>query len=88
MDALVSIHALGNLRPGQRGRIVGLDPAGLNPDQEERLLRMGFAEDARIEVRHEGPVGRDPMAVRVDGIIIALRRRDADAILVEVDPPR
>lgn len=88
MDAIVTIRDLGRLRPGDSGRIAGLAAIALPPEQEQRLLRMGFAEDARIEVRHEGPVGRDPIAVKVDGIIIALRRRDAEAILVEVDPPR
>jgi len=28
-------------------------------------------------------VGRDPIAVRLGGMIVALRRREADAILVE-----
>jgi ferrous iron transport protein A len=88
MKALANSHPLGSLRPGQSGRVIGLADHELRPELEERLLRMGFAEDARVEVRHEGPVGRDPMAVKVDGVILALRRREADTILVEVDPPR
>ncbi|MGY4481475.1 Fe2+ transport system protein FeoA [Bradyrhizobium sp. LM3.2] len=31
---------------------------------------------------HEGLVGRDPIAVRVDSITIAVRRREAMAIIV------
>ena len=56
----------------------GLDWAEL----ERRLLEMGFVEGARVEIRHDGPIRRDPIAVRVDDITIAVRRRDADAILV------
>jgi ferrous iron transport protein A len=43
---------------------------------------MGFVEGAALEVLHEGPLGRDPIAVRVEQTTIALRRRDADAIVV------
>ena len=49
---------------------------------ERRLLELGFVEGARVEVLHEGPLGRDPMAVRVNDTTIALRRREAMAILM------
>ena len=87
MDAIANTCPLGTLRPGQKGRIYRLDPARLNMDLEDRLLRLGFAEDAQIEVLHEGPMGRDPMAVKVDGVLIALRRREADIILISLDTP-
>jgi len=78
---------LGHVARGWRGVIVGLsqpgsvasDPAEL----ERRLLEMGFVEGARVEVLHEGPFGRDPIAVRVDDTTVALRRGDADMILVQ-----
>jgi ferrous iron transport protein A len=49
---------------------------------ERRLLELGFVEGAKVEVLHEGLVGRDPIAVRVNDATIALRRREAMAILV------
>jgi ferrous iron transport protein A len=49
---------------------------------ERRLLELGFVEGAEVEVLHEGPLGRDPIAVRVNDTTIALRRREAMAILV------
>ena len=49
---------------------------------ESRLIELGFVEGARVEVLHEGLVGRDPIAVRVDSITIAVRRREAMAIIV------
>jgi ferrous iron transport protein A len=49
---------------------------------ESRLIELGFVEGARVELLHQGIVGRDPIAVRVDNITIALRRREAMAIIV------
>lgn len=84
---------LGDARKGYRGRIVriGADAAarvalGIAPDElERRLLEIGFVEGATVEIVHEGLFGRDPIAVRINETIVALRRREASAILVE--PP-
>ncbi len=78
---------LGEARRGYCGRIHAIHvvegahglPAG---ELEQRLLELGFIEGADVTVLHEGPFGRDPMAVRVNDTTIALRRREAMAILV------
>ena len=49
---------------------------------ESRLIELGFVEGAKVEILHEGIVGRDPIAVRVDNITVAVRRREAMAIIV------
>jgi ferrous iron transport protein A len=49
---------------------------------ESRLIELGFVEGAKVEVLHEGLVGRDPIAVRVENVTIAVRRREAMAIIV------
>lgn len=49
---------------------------------ESRLIELGFVEGARVEVLHEGAIGRDPIAVRVENITIAVRRREAMAVIV------
>lgn len=49
---------------------------------ERRLIELGFVEGAKVEVLHEGLVGRDPIAVRVENVTIAVRRREAMAIMV------
>ncbi len=49
---------------------------------ESRLIELGFVEGARVEILHEGIVGRDPIAVRVDNITVAVRRREAMAVIV------
>jgi len=47
---------------------------------EQRLLEMGFVEGARVEIRHQGPLGRDPIAVKVNNAMVAVRRAEACAI--------
>ena len=49
---------------------------------ESRLIELGFVEGARVEVLYEGIIGRDPIAVRVDNVTIAVRRCEAMAIIV------
>ena len=49
---------------------------------ERRLLEMGFVEGARIQVLHEGFIGGDPIAVQLDDMRVALRRREAADVLV------
>jgi ferrous iron transport protein A len=74
---------------GWRGAVAGFAESlpgggGLDPRElERRLLEMGFIEGAEVEVLHEGPFGRDPIAVRIAGAgVVALRRRDAALIRV------
>ena len=91
-DSVPSVKALqsvplGLARRGFCGHIqtihVGDGAHGLTAmELERRLLELGFVEGAEVEVLHEGPLGRDPIAVRVNDNTIALRRREAMAILV------
>ena len=77
---------LGQAPCGFRGRIDAIDVReaanGLSPAEiENRLLELGFVEGAHVEILHEGAFARDPIAVRVNNATIALRRREAMAIL-------
>ncbi|WP_407152727.1 ferrous iron transport protein A [Bradyrhizobium sp. ORS 86] len=79
---------LGHADRGFVGTIIGLDApqtgSSLSPlELEQRLVEMGFVEGARVEILHEGMIRRDPIAVRVDNITIALRRSEAMAVIVE-----
>ena len=49
---------------------------------ETRLIELGFVEGAKVEVLHEGVVGRDPIAVRIENVTVAVRRREAMAVIV------
>ncbi|WP_165190232.1 FeoA family protein [Caulobacter soli] len=66
---------------GQTGRSESIDPEEL----ERRLLEMGFVEGAAFEVLHEGLFGKDPIAVRIDDMRVALRRREAAAVTVQFE---
>ena len=66
---------------GQTGRSESIDPEEL----ERRLLEMGFVEGALFEVLHEGLFFRDPIAVRIDDMRVALRRREAAAVTVQFE---
>ena len=51
---------------------------------ETRLREIGFAEGDEVEMRHAGLFGRNPMSVRLNGAHIAMRRAEAEAILIKV----
>jgi len=84
---------LGEAQPGDGGVIVdvragdGGGERGVDAHElHRRLLEFGFVEGARVEVLHEGAIRRDPIAVRLDDMRIALRRRDAEDVWVLLDP--
>lgn len=79
---------LGRKQIGFRGSINAIDGRdgsdALPPEElERRLIELGFTEGASVEILHEGVIGGDPIAVRVDNATVALRRREAMAILVD-----
>lgn len=80
---------LSSLSKGGRGVVRGIDVAGRaggveEAELERRLLEMGFVEGAQVQVLQEGLIGRCPIAVKLDDMRVALRRREADAILLEM----
>ena len=81
---------LGQARRGFCGHIQAIDVGRAMSDLpaaelESRLIELGFIEGARVEVLHEGPFSRDPIAVRINNATVALRRREAMAIFVILD---
>ena len=89
---MTALSKLSTLKPGQSGVIAEVRAGaagqthGVGADELlRRLLEFGFVEGARVEVLHQGAIRRDPIAVRVDDIRVALRRRDADEIYVRLD---
>ena len=82
---------LGDSARGFRGVISGLaaqEGGGVSASElERRLLEMGFVEGANVEILHEGLIGHDPIAVRLDDTRVALRRRHARSVLVRPHVP-
>lgn len=88
-----SLIRLGQGVKGLRGVVVSVgnatDNASIEDDDlERRLLEIGFVEGAAVEILHEGWVGGDPIAVRLDDMRVALRRREANSILIRLDERR
>lgn len=85
-DTLKLSHA----RKGDRGVIVRVGDHSQTDEHalelERRLLELGFVEGARIELLHEGLFGRDPIAMRVDDMRVALRRHEAASLTVRFEP--
>lgn len=75
---------LGQLGKGRRGRIRAIHKAPLEGSRlRERLLEIGLVEGSEVEVCHEAPFGKDPIAVKVRGALIGLRRNEAELVEVE-----
>ena len=64
-------------------KIAGINWAALQAGEAQRLRAFGFEEGAKIEPLHRaGLFGRDPIAVRIGRMTIALRRAVAEHIEV------
>jgi len=71
---------LTDLSKDEAATILGFDSD--EPDLAIRLREIGFAEGDNVMPLHFGLFGRNPISVRVNGALIALRRQDAKAVLV------
>lgn len=80
---IIDVGPLSAARIGARGVIARVHAP--DDELERRLLELGFVEGARVEILQEGLFGRDPIAVKLDDMRVALRRREAAAILVRFD---
>ena len=84
--------SLATLRKGDRGVVVDVrdDAQSLGDEAHStisrRLLELGFIPGEPIEVVEEVWPGGDPIAVRLGTTTFALRRREAGAVMVAVDP--
>ena len=78
---------LDQLELGTRARVLSIVWDGWDSAEACRLRHFGFDEGVAIEPLHLGPFGRDPIAVRVGRMTVAIRRRHARAVrVVRVDP--
>ena len=73
---------LDQLAVGTSARVLSIDWATLDQAEGCRLRHFGFDEGVTVEALHLGPFGRDPIAVRVGRMTVAIRRRHAAAVRV------
>jgi ferrous iron transport protein A len=87
------VQSLAQLRKGARGVVAAISGAGgtqslgdaTGATVARRLVELGFMAGEPIEVIEEVRPGGDPIAVRVGSTMFALRRREAQAVMVQVE---
>jgi ferrous iron transport protein A len=71
------------LPPRLRAEIVAVDWDLLAPEEAKRLRALGIEEGARVAVAHRGIfAGRDPIALEIGRMTVAVRRSHARAMTV------
>src|SRR5256884_9530860 len=77
--------SLAALPPGTTARVVGVGSiASALSALERRLLEFGFVNGEQVEILAEARPGRDPFVVGVGNTALALRRREAQSVWVEL----
>lgn len=75
---------LDQLSRGARATIIAVDWPSLPAEEGKRLRLLGLDEGADVEVAHRGVfAGRDPLAVKIGTMTVALRRVHAAAMTVD-----
>ena len=64
--------------------VSAIDWSALSEGDGKRLRNLGFDEGVEIEALHAAPWGRDPLAVRIGRMTVAMRRAQAGAVSVHV----
>ena len=86
------IRKLSQARRGDQGVVIQVGDHNQYDEYalelERRLLELGFVEGARVELLHEGLFGRDPIAMKVDDMLVALRRHEAACLIVRFESAR
>jgi ferrous iron transport protein A len=81
--------SLSALSQGSSGLVVGVGtPTGTFSPVERRLLELGFISGERFEIVAEAWPARDPFVVRIGNTTLALRRREAESVWVEIARPK
>ncbi len=75
---------LDGLSLGSFARITSVDWAALDGEEGQRLRALGLDVGAQVSVAHRGVfAGRDPLAIAVGRMTVALRRVHARAMSIE-----
>lgn len=72
------MRTMADLGINETGVIKQLDVIGF---QKSRLLDLGFTENSRVQKVMVSPAG-DPTAYKIKGTVIALRKEEAEKIII------
>jgi ferrous iron transport protein A len=75
-------QSLDQLPLGRPSRIISIDWVGLDREAARRMRELGFDDGVAIEALHRSAF-RGPIACKVGRMIVALRRVQAAAVMVE-----
>lgn len=76
---------LDELPLGAPARIISADWDALVPEEAQRLKALGIEEGAEVRLAYRGVfLGRDPLAIEIGRMTVALRRVHARAMQVEL----
>lgn len=67
-----------DLKPGESGCVTQVNAAGA---VRQRLLDMGILPDVQVDLERVAPAG-EPVWIRLDGSQLALRRQEAQAVMI------
>lgn len=81
IQARISPVTLRDLAKNERAIVCGFDEADQN--LVTRLREIGFAEGDPVQALHFGLFQRNPMTVRLNGALIALRSAEARTVYVK-----
>lgn len=76
----MSVVSLRQLKVGQSGKIARVEAQGI---VNQRIRDMGLIPGATVSVVGRAPL-KDPVALRIGGVTISLRNKEADYITVEL----
>jgi ferrous iron transport protein A len=75
---------LDTLPPLTRAEITSVDWDSLAPEEAKRLRALGIDVGARVAIAHRGIfAGKDPIAIMIGRMTVALRRVHARAMTVQ-----
>ena len=70
----------------QKWRVSDIEWNNISESEGHRLRSLGLDEGVTVEALHRGIfLGRDPLAIRVGRMTIAVRRKVASAIMCELE---
>jgi ferrous iron transport protein A len=83
LDETLKAMTIGDLRPGERARIVAMGKG--MPGYRQRLMAMGLTPGVEFLLTRVAPLG-DPVEIQVRGFSMSLRKAEAELLAIEKLP--
>ena len=74
---------LSQLRRNQRAQVRAVESRGGADPIAQRLRELGFVADEPVRFVAQAPIGADPLLVQIGFTRFALRRAEAERVIVE-----